>query len=91
MLLLGQWRNPDNHINGEHLMSYNFTKSTAITSISDVVENKVNITWKSGSTYTYTLSDAEKFISNLTEIISSGGSVGRFVNSQIQQNLLQLT
>jgi hypothetical protein len=72
-------------------MSYNFTKSTAITSISDVVENKVNITWKSGSTYTYTLSDAEKFISNLTEIISSGGSVGRFVNSQIQQNLLQLT
>jgi hypothetical protein len=91
MLLLGQWRNPDNHINGEHLMSYNFTKSTAITSISDVVENKVNITWKSGSTYTYTLSDAEKFISNLTEIISSGGSVGRFVNSQIQQNFLQLT
>ena len=90
MLLLGQWRNPDNHINGEHLMSYNFTKSTAIISISDVVENKVDITWKSGSTYTYTLADAEMFMSNLSEIISTGGSVGHFVNSQIQQSALQL-
>lgn len=71
-------------------MSYNFTKSTAIASISDVVEGKVDITWKSGSTYTYTLSNVEQFMSNLSEIVSSGGSVGRFVNSQIQQNNLQL-
>ncbi len=71
-------------------MSYNFTKSTAITNISDVVGNKVDITWKSGTTYTYTLSDAEMFMSNLTKIVSTGGSVGRFVNSQIQQNTLQL-
>lgn len=90
MLLLGQWRNPDNHINGEHPMLYNFTKSTAITSISDVVENKVDITWKSGSTYTYTIADVEMFVSNLSEIVGTGGSVGRFVNSQIQQSALQL-
>ena len=71
-------------------MLYNFTKSTAITSISDVVGNKVDITWKSGSTYTYTLADAEMFMSNLSVIVSTGGSVGRFVNSQIQQSALQL-
>ena len=71
-------------------MSYNFTKSTAITSISDAVEGKVDITWRSGTTYTYTLSNVEQFMFNLSEIVSSGGSVGRFVNSQIQQNNLQL-
>lgn len=71
-------------------MTYNFTKSTAISSISDVVDNTVSITWTSGSTYTYTLSDAEKFATSLAEIVSTGGSVGRFVNLQIQQNALQL-
>lgn len=71
-------------------MSYNFTKSTAISSISDVDDNKVSITWTSGSTYTYTLTDAEMFMSNLANIVSTGGSVGSFVNSQIQQNMLQL-
>jgi hypothetical protein len=71
-------------------MSYTFTKSTAISSISDVVEGKVDITWTTGKTYSYNISDAEQFASMLSEIVSSGGSVGRFVNSQIQQNVLQL-
>ena len=71
-------------------MSYTFTNSTAISSISDVVEGKVDITWTTGKTYSYNISDAEQFASMLSEIVSSGGSVGRFVNSQIQQNVLQL-
>ena len=71
-------------------MSYNFTKSTAISNISDVVENSVAITWKSGATYNYSISDAENFVALLAETVSSGGSVGRFVNSQIQTNMLQL-
>lgn len=71
-------------------MSFNFTKSTAISSISDVVEGKVQIAWKNGGAYTYSVSDVEKFMNSLNEIVSSGNSVGRFVNSQIQQNELQL-
>ena len=71
-------------------MSFNFTKSTAISSISDVVEGQVQITWTTGGTYTYSIDDAEKFMTALNEVVSSGSSVGRFVNSQIQQNSLQL-
>lgn len=71
-------------------MPYTFTKSTAISNISDVVDNTVSITWTTGSTYTYTLSDAERFTTALAEIVSTGGSVGRFVNSQIQEKMLQL-
>lgn len=72
-------------------MTYDFTKSTAISSISDVVDNQVQITWKSsGRTYTYTLADAERFTTSLAEIVRTGGSVGRFVNSQIQEQMLQL-
>lgn len=71
-------------------MSYDFTKSTAISSISDVTDNQVQITWKSGATYTYTLANAERFTTSLAEIVSTGGSVGRFVNSQIQEQMLQL-
>lgn len=71
-------------------MSYTFTKSTAISSISDVVEGKVDITWKTGKTYTYNISDVERFVTMLSETVSSDGSVGRFVNSQIHQNVLQL-
>lgn len=71
-------------------MPYTFTKSTAISNISDVVDNTVSITWTTGSTYTYTLSDAERFTTALAEIVSTGGSVGRFVNSQIKEKMLQL-
>jgi hypothetical protein len=71
-------------------MSYTFTKSTAISSISDVVESKVDITWTTGKTYTYNISDVERFVTMLSETVSSDGSVGRFVNSQIYQNVLQL-
>jgi hypothetical protein len=71
-------------------MAYVFTESTAISQISDVENNQVKITWTNGATYTYELENAERFVIALAEIVGSGASVGRFVNSQIQQNMLQL-
>jgi hypothetical protein len=71
-------------------MAYVFTKSTAISQISDVENNQVKITWTNGDTYIYELVNAERFVIALAEIVDSGASVGRFVNSQIQQNMLQL-
>lgn len=71
-------------------MSLIFPNSTAIQEISNVAENQVTVTWKSGSSYTYNLSNPDKFIMDLNEVVSSSASVGSFVNSQIQQNMMQL-
>ncbi len=71
-------------------MSHSFPKSSAISNISDVVDNKITITWKNGNSYTYTLMNPEVFSTNFSEVLNSEQSIGRFINQQIQTNNLQL-
>lgn len=55
-------------------------ESSNIANISDVVDNQVKITYKSnGKEYTYNVSDSEAFVNDLTDVISEGESVGRFI------------
>ena len=71
-------------------MAYIFPNSTAIQEISEVTDNQVSVTWNSGSSYTYKLADSGQFILALDKVVSSNASIGSFVNSQIQQNMMQL-
>jgi hypothetical protein len=80
----------DHHSTLFKTMVYLFPNSTAIREISEVVDDKVSVTWNSGSSYTYHLADAEQFIMTLNEIVSSKASIGSFINSQIHQNMMQL-
>jgi hypothetical protein len=72
-------------------MPQSFPNSSAIESISDVIDNKLTITWKNGKTYTYTLTNPENFLSEYSAVLSTKSqSIGRFVNRQIQENALQV-
>lgn len=71
-------------------MSYTFPQSTAVSSISDIENGKVEITWKTGKSYTYIIEDVADYTQLLTETVNSNSSIGSFVNSQIQQNKLSL-
>lgn len=71
-------------------MAHTFPNSTAIREISEVKDNQVSVTWVSGSSYTYNLTDAEQFIGALNAVMQSKGSIGSFINSQIHQNMMQL-
>jgi hypothetical protein len=67
-------------------MPQNYPNSTAIESISDLIDNKVTIKWKNGNSYTYTVLNPESFLKDLSDV----KSVGSFVNRKIQENALQL-
>lgn len=58
--------------------------SSAIESISDVNNGKVDITFSGGRTYTYSIKDVEEFTSSLSKVINTNDSVGRFVNQMIR-------
>lgn len=62
--------------------------SSVITSISDVINNQVEIGFN-GKVYTYTVSDAEAWENDLNDVISEGESVGGFVNRAVRSDLLQ--
>jgi hypothetical protein len=66
---------------------FSFT-SSAIESISDVQDGQVSITFAGGRTYTYGVSDVERFTSALTSVINDQRSVGQFVNRAIRQDQL---
>ena len=68
-------------------MTFKF-ESSAIENISDVEEGKVIITFIGGRDYTYAVTDVEKFVSQLTEVITQKDSVGGFVNKAIRENLM---
>ena len=63
-------------------------ESSAIENISDVEDGKVIITFNGGRDYTYAVTDVEKFVSQLTEVITQKDSVGGFVNMAIRENLM---
>lgn len=68
-------------------MTFKF-ESSAIENISDVEDGKVIITFNGGRDYTYAVTDVEKFVSQLTEVITQNNSVGGFVNMAIRENLM---
>ncbi len=68
-------------------MTFKF-ESSAIKSISDIEDGKVIITFNGGRDYTYAVTDVEKFVSQLTEVITQKDSVGGFVNMAIRENLM---
>jgi hypothetical protein len=72
------------------IMPFASFDSTNIAAISDVVDNQVNITFKStGKEYTYQVTDSEAFVNDLTDVISEGESVGRFINRARATGILQ--
>jgi len=66
---------------------FNFT-SSAIDNIATEGDN-VNITFAGGREYNYTVEDVSKFTADLTNVITNEESVGKFVNTQLQQKVLQ--
>ena len=63
---------------------FKFT-SSAIETISDVTDGKVDITFSGGRKYTYGVRDVEQFVSALSGVIADqNGSVGRFINKAIR-------
>ncbi len=72
------------------IMSRSFPKSSAISKMSDIANDTVVITWMTGNSYTYHIADVDDYSKSLDEVVASDASIGRFVNSQIQQNKLSL-
>lgn len=62
---------------------FNFT-SSAIESISNVNDGKVDVTFNGGRKYTYGVRDVQQFTAALTQVITENGSVGRFINQSIK-------
>jgi hypothetical protein len=77
------------HINLK-IMPLSFPKSTAVSKISDIKNDTVEITWKAGNSYTYHIADVADYSKLLDEVVASDASIGHFVNSQIHQNKLSL-
>lgn len=63
--------------------------SSVITSISEIENNQVTIEFN-GRPYTYSVSDAEGFMNDLTDVVEEGESVGSFINRAVRANVLQL-
>lgn len=55
-----------------------------------VEDNNVTITFTGGRDYTYTVNDVTSFVTSLSDVITSGESVGRFVNKAIRNETLML-
>lgn len=63
--------------------------SSVITSISEIENNQVTIEFN-GRPYTYSVSDTEGFMNDLTDVVEEGESVGSFINRAVRANVLQL-
>jgi hypothetical protein len=65
-------------------------ESKAIENISEVQDGKVTITFNGGRDYTYGVQDVEQFTAQLTNVIANSESVGRFINTAIRSEQLQV-
>ena len=77
------------YLNFDLIMFPTFT-SSAIEKISPVENDQVTITFTGGRDYTYGVSDAERFVTEMTSTITEGKSVGQFVNRALRSDLLTL-
>ena len=68
---------------------FNF-QSSAIENISEVQDGKVTITFNGGRDYTYGVQDVEQFVTQLSNVIANSESVGRFINTAIRSEQLQV-
>ena len=63
--------------------------STAIESIKEGTKaHQVEVTFNGGRSYTYALTDVERFVSELNTTVTANQSVGRYVNNSIKSGLL---
>ena len=65
-------------------MQYN-VNSSAVENI-EVTDNQVLVTFTGGRQYSYNATNLEQFVTTLSETITKGDSVGRFINSSIRSN-----
>jgi hypothetical protein len=63
--------------------------SSAIENIA-LNDNTVTVTFTGGRSYDYAVNDVTRFVTSLTEVITSGESVGRFVNQRIKDDTLSV-
>ena len=77
------------HLNFGFIMFPSFT-SSAIENITAVENGQVTITFVGGRDYTYGVADVERFVTEMTNTITEGKSVGQFVNRALRSDLLTL-
>lgn len=73
------------------MRTFNFSGSTAIVDNGiTLTDNRANITFTGGREYVYEVTDATAFTMQLEgEIADENGSVGRFVNTALKNELLK--
>ena len=74
------------------MFTFEIANSSAIDQISVSPEKKIaNITFKGGREYAYELPEPDAFIQKLTEQMEDkeNGSVGRFVNTAIREDMIK--
>ena len=69
------------------VMNFAISNSTAIEAIA-INDNTATLTFVGNRSYDYTLNDVANFVTNLSKVIESGESVGRFVNNSIKSEVL---
>jgi len=63
--------------------------STAIESIKEGAKaDTVEVTFNGGRSYTYGIADVNAFATQLSSVVTSNESVGRFVNNSIKTGVL---
>ena len=70
------------------VMNFAISNSTAIENIA-LDDNTATVTFAGGRAYDYSVSDVANFVTNLSKVIESGESVGRFVNTAVRNETLQ--
>ena len=68
-------------------MQFAISNSTAIEAIT-INDNTATLTFKGDRSYDYNLRDVAAFVTNLSKVIESGESIGRFVNNSIKSEVL---
>jgi hypothetical protein len=74
------------------MRTFNFTGSSAIVDNGiTVTDNRANIVWKGNREYVYEITDPASFVMKLEREIADtkNGSVGRFVNIALKDELLK--
>ena len=73
---------------GSHLSVQRGPSNSLVSELS-CPASQPNITFAGGREYNYTVEDVSKFTADLTNVITNEESVGKFVNTQLQQKVLQ--
>lgn len=71
-----------------NIMQFAISNSTAIENIA-LDDNTVTVTFAGGRDYDYTVNDVTNFVTSLSNVIETGESVGRFVNTAVRNETLQ--